>query len=90
MLADCQGALRGYGDAQLSGAELPFLRRGAHLLGTSPSDGVSAIEVGGRRVELVLGCQETGEHLVYIEEARRLIEAEHVDVVDGRLVGRDA
>jgi len=83
VLVDCQGALRGYGDAQLSGAELPFLRREAHLLGTSPSDGVSAIEVGGRRVELVLGCQETGEHLVYIEEARRLIEAEHVDVVMG-------
>src|SRR4029079_8839377 len=41
------------------------------------------IEVGARRVELVLGCQETGEHLVYIEEARRLIEAEHVDVVMG-------
>jgi ABC-type branched-subunit amino acid transport system substrate-binding protein len=44
---------------------------------------VSAIEIGGRRVELVLGCQETGEHLVYIEEARRLLEAEHVDVVMG-------
>ena len=83
VLADCQGALRGYGDAQLSGAELPFLRRGAHLVGTSPSDGVSAIEIGGRRVELVLGCQETGEHAVYIEEARRLLEAEHADVVMG-------
>ncbi len=81
--ADCQGALRGYQDAQLSGAELPFLRRGAHLGGTSPRDGVSAIEIGGRRVELVLGCQEIGEHAVYIEEARRLLEAEHVDVVMG-------
>ena len=61
-------------------------------LGTSPSDGVSAIEVGGRRVELILGCHETGEHLVYIEEARRLIEAEHVDVVMGgsSVVTRDA
>ena len=83
VLADCQGALRGFEEAQLSGAELPFLRRGAHLVGTSPSDGVSAIEIGGRRIELVLGCQETGEHAVYIEEARRLLEAEHVDVVMG-------
>ena len=83
MLADCQGALRGFEDAQLAGAELPFLRRGAHLLGTSPSGGVSAIDVGGRRVELVRGCQETGEHTVYIEEARRLLEDEHVDVVVG-------
>jgi len=83
VLADCQGSLRGYGDAELSGAELPFLERGAHLVGTSPSDGVTAIEIGGRRVELVLGCQETGEHAVYIEEARRLLEAEHADVVMG-------
>ena len=83
VLADCQGSLRGFQDAQLSGAELPFLRRGAHLVGTSPREGVSAIEIGARRVELVLGCQETGEHAVYIEEARRLLEAEHADVVMG-------
>jgi branched-chain amino acid transport system substrate-binding protein len=83
VLADCQGPLRGFEDAQLSGAELPFLRRGARLVGASPSDGVTDIDVGGRRVELVLGCQETGEHAVYIEEARRLLEAEHVDVVLG-------
>ena len=83
VLADCQGALRGFGDGELAGAELPFLRRGARLLGTGPSGGVSAIDVGGRRVELVQGCQETGEHTLYIEEARRLLENEHVDVVVG-------
>lgn len=83
VLTDCQGALRGLGDAELSGAELPFLRRGAELAGTSPSGGVSAVEVGGRRVEFVQGCQETAEHTVYIEEARRLLEKEHVDVVVG-------
>jgi branched-chain amino acid transport system substrate-binding protein len=83
VLADCQGALRGFGDGELAGAELPFLRRGARLLGTGPGGGVSAIDVGGRRVELVQGCQETGEHTLYIEEARRLLENEHVDVVVG-------
>ena len=83
VLADCQGALRGFGDGELAGAELAFLRRGARLLGTGPSGGVSAIDVGGRRVELVQGCQETGEHTLYIEEARRLLENEHVDVVVG-------
>jgi len=91
VLADCQGALRGFEDAQFAGAELPFLRRGADLVGTSPSGGVSSIEVDGRRVELVRGCQETGEHTVYIEEARRLLENEHVDVVVGgsSVVSRD-
>ena len=83
VLADCQGALRGFGDGELAGAELAFLRRGARLLGTGPSGGVSAIDVDGRRVELVQGCQETGEHTLYIEEARRLLENEHVDVVVG-------
>ena len=91
VLTDCQGALRGFGDAQLSGAELPFLRRGAHLLAESPGAGVSAIDVGGRRVELVRGCQETGEHAVFIEEARRLLETQRVDVVVGgsSIVTRD-
>jgi branched-chain amino acid transport system substrate-binding protein len=83
VLADCQGALRGFGDGELAGAELPFLRRGARPLGTGPSGGVSAIDVNGRRIELVQGCQETGEHTLYIEEARRLLENEHVDVVVG-------
>src|SRR5687768_7848569 len=83
VLTDCQGPFRGFEDAQLSGAELPFLRRGAKLVGTAPSDGVTAIEESGRRIELVLGCQETGEHTVYIEEARRLLETERVDAIVG-------
>jgi branched-chain amino acid transport system substrate-binding protein len=83
VLSDCQGPFKGFRDAQLSGAELPFLRRGARLLGTGPSGGVTAIRVNGRRVELVHGCLETGEHTVYIEEARRLLETERVDVLVG-------
>lgn len=83
LLTDCQGPFHGLEDAQLSGAELPFLRRGARLVGTGPSGGVTAIDVGGRRVELVLGCQESGVHTVYIEEARRLLETEQVDAIVG-------
>ena len=83
VLADCQGPFRGVQDAQLSGAELPFLRRGARLAGKAPVDGVTRVEVGGRGVELVQGCVETGEHTVFIEEARRLVEREHVDAVIG-------
>ncbi len=83
VLADCQGPFRGVQDAQLSGAELPFLRRGARLAGKAPVDGVTPVEVGGRDVEVVQGCVETGEHTVFIEEARRLVEREHVDAVVG-------
>jgi branched-chain amino acid transport system substrate-binding protein len=83
VLTDCQGPFRPYEDAQLSGAELPFLRRGATLAGPGPSAGVTGLRIGRRRVELVRGCQESGEHTVFIEEARRLIETEHVDAIVG-------
>jgi branched-chain amino acid transport system substrate-binding protein len=83
VLTDCQGPFHAYEDAQLSGAELPFLRRGATLAGPGPSAGVTGIHIAGRRVELVHGCQESGEHTVFIEEARRLIETEHVDAIVG-------
>ena len=83
VLTDCQGPFRGFEDAQLSGAELPFLRRGARLVGTGPSSGVTAIEDNGRRIELVRGCQESGEHTVYVEETRRLLETEQVDAIVG-------
>jgi branched-chain amino acid transport system substrate-binding protein len=91
LLTDCQGPFHAFEDAQLSGAELPFLRRGARLAGAGPSGGVTSIEVGGRRVELVRGCQESGEHTQFIEEARRLVEAEDVDAVVGgaSVVARD-
>jgi branched-chain amino acid transport system substrate-binding protein len=83
VLTDCQGPFRAFEDAQLSGAELPFINRGARLAGAGPSSGVTSVTVAGREVELVRGCSETGEHTVYIEEARRLVETEHVDAVVG-------
>ena len=83
VLTDCQGPFHAYEDAQLSGAELPFLRRGARLVGPGPSAGVTGLRIAGRRVELVRGCQESGEHTVFIEETRRLIETEHVDAIVG-------
>jgi branched-chain amino acid transport system substrate-binding protein len=91
LLTDCQGPFHAFEDAQLSGAELPFLRRGARFAGAGPSGGVTAIEVAGRRVELVHGCQESGEHTQFIEDARRLVETEDVDAVVGgaSVVARD-
>ena len=83
VLADCQGPFRGFQDGQLSGAELPFLQRGARLAGKALTDGVTPIKVGGHDVELVQGCVESGEHTVFIEEARRLVEREQVDAIVG-------
>ena len=37
----------------MAGAELPFIRRGAKPLGSQPTDGVGAVTIAGKRVELV-------------------------------------
>lgn len=83
MLTDCQGPFKSFEDAQLSGAQLPFLERGASLRGASPLAGVTTATVSGTPVELLSGCAETGEHSVLIEEARRLVEQEGADAIVG-------
>ena len=83
VLTDCQGPFHAFEEAELSGVELPLVERGARLRGPAPTDGVTDATAGGRRVELVRGCAETGEYAVFLEEARRLVEKEHVDAVVG-------
>lgn len=85
VLADCRGALGSLNDVMLAGAELPLLQRGARLRGSNPRDGVEHASVGGRPVELLTGCSEVGEFSVLVEEARRLIEHDHADVIVGGL-----
>lgn len=83
VLYDCMGFFRSDADAQLSGAELPLLQRGAQRSGATPADGVTAASVVGRPVELVPGCVEGGEYTSVVEQARRLVEHDHVDVLVG-------
>jgi branched-chain amino acid transport system substrate-binding protein len=85
VVADCRGLLGSLDDAMLSGAELPFIRRGARLRGVSPSQGIENASVAGRKVDLLTGCSEVGEFAVLVEEARRLIELGHADVIIGGL-----
>jgi branched-chain amino acid transport system substrate-binding protein len=82
VLSDCEGGLNFLYQANLSGAVLPLLDRGARLLGDQPSDGVSEITVGGRRVRLVLGCGGSTSTSA-VAEARRLVEREQIDVLVG-------
>src|SRR5262245_12187430 len=81
VIVDCVGLNRSLRDAELSGAELPLIERGASLRGHLPSDGVTPAEVGGRDVELVQGCTELWEPVALTAEARRLIEREHVEAI---------
>jgi branched-chain amino acid transport system substrate-binding protein len=82
VLSDCEGGLSFLYQLTLSGAELPLLERGAKLLGDQPSDSVSEIEVGGKRVRIVVGCAASSASSG-LAEARRLVEREHVDILVG-------
>jgi branched-chain amino acid transport system substrate-binding protein len=90
VLTDCVGIFRTLGDAQLSGAELPLVERGAELVGAGPAEGLTSVEVAGRRVELVRACTETMEFSTMFEQVRRLAELESVDAIVVGSLGLDA
>jgi ABC-type branched-subunit amino acid transport system substrate-binding protein len=81
VIVDCVGAFHALEDQELSGAQLPLLERGARPAGKNPSDGVQAARAGGRLVEIVRGCSESGEFATITQVARQLVETAHVDVV---------
>jgi branched-chain amino acid transport system substrate-binding protein len=81
VISDCQGLFAPYYEQSLAGAELPFIQRGARLLGTKPSDGVGAISLGSNRVELVPGCERGGSSKTTLAEARRLVEREGASAI---------
>jgi branched-chain amino acid transport system substrate-binding protein len=81
VVVDCVGVNRPLQGAELAGAELPLLRRGARLRGGDALGGITPATIAGRRVELVPGCTELYEFSTLTLEIRRLVEHEHVDVV---------
>ena len=89
VLTDCIGIYRSLEDAQLSGAQLPLIERGAQPRGSRPADGVTRVSVAGTPVELVRACTEWGEFSTMFEQVRRLVERESVDAVIGGSVGVD-
>ena len=83
VIVDCVGVNRPLKAAELSGAQLPLIERGARARGPRPSDGLEPVEIAGRPVELVPGCTEIWEFSALTMEARRLAEVEHVDAIVG-------
>ena len=90
LLTDCVGIYRTLEDAELSGAQLPLIARGAELVGSRPGDGITTARVADRPVEIVRGCTETGEFTTMFEQVRRLVERELVQAVVGGALGIDA
>ena len=89
VLTDCIGFYRSLGDAELSGAQLPLIDRGAQPRSSRPEDGVTSVSVAGTPVEVVRACTEFGEYSTMFEQVRRLVERESVDAVIGGTVGVD-
>src|SRR4051794_34384753 len=89
LLIDCVGNLSGAQESAFAGAELPLIRRGARLAGTRPSQGVEGARVGGHPVRIVVGCSESGVYVTLVDEARRLLEAEHVNALIGPIGSGD-
>jgi branched-chain amino acid transport system substrate-binding protein len=82
VLADCEGIWGFTSGSGYAGAELPLIGRGARPLGPKPANGISEVEVAGKRVRLVFGCgDDTAEKT--LSEARRMVEQVGVDVLIG-------
>src|SRR5262245_769320 len=83
VLSDCFGFFGAYNDIVLAGLELPLLERGARLAGRKPSDGIVGAKIAGRPVEVRVACSGATFFNTLIEQTRRLVEIERVDVVIG-------
>jgi branched-chain amino acid transport system substrate-binding protein len=83
VLADCEGLFEAMREPILASVKLPLLERGGSLGGAGAASAVEGVRIGGRPVELVEGCAEAGIFGKLIDETRRLVESERVDVVVG-------
>jgi branched-chain amino acid transport system substrate-binding protein len=83
VLVHCTPPLDGLTEPLVGAVEAPLIRRGAEPAGQRPTDGLRGAEIAGRPVEIVQGCTELNAYSLLIEEARRLVETERVDVVIG-------
>ena len=87
----CEGDLSEDRNFSLAGAELPFIRRGAHLnVADTPTGGVTSVPVGGRDVELVEACERYGDRSTTISALSSLVERSGVAIVVGPSVADDS
>jgi branched-chain amino acid transport system substrate-binding protein len=83
VLTECGGSLAVYEQSILAAAQLPFIERGARPRGDEPADGLEGASVGGRPVEMLVGCTIWSDLTRLIIEVRRLVENRGADVIIG-------
>lgn len=88
ILSDCEGAFGAFYEADIAGALVPLINRGAKPVNPKkPSDGITGGKLGGKDVEIVgYGCSDDTADKA-IEETRRLMEQEDADILIGPLSG---
>jgi branched-chain amino acid transport system substrate-binding protein len=80
-IASCEGPFATF-ELSFAGVELPLLRRGARLLGSEPSSGITKARVAGKDVELFLECGDDSGKTA-LRKARWLVEGVGVDLLVG-------
>jgi branched-chain amino acid transport system substrate-binding protein len=85
VLSDCEGYASFLYEPTMAAALLPLVERGARPLGDQPSDGVTAVTVAGKRLEVVIGCAASSSSSA-VAEARRLVEREGAEMIVGPML----
>ena len=83
LVTDCTTSFVQFRQPVIAGAELAFLKRGAKLRGAEPSDGVTDVTVGGRRVQLLLPCETYGDFRTLLGTLGQVVENDGAQIVVG-------
>ena len=83
-----EGAFAPFEGQTWGGAMLPLIDRGATPVSGDPTEGVNGAVIAGHPIEIVYGGSDSTPDKA-IEEARRLVEQENVDILVGPLSGSE-
>jgi branched-chain amino acid transport system substrate-binding protein len=83
-----EGAFAPFEGQTWGGAMLPFINRGATAKSGDPTEGVDGATIAGKTIEIVYGGSDSTPDKA-VEEARRLVEQENVDILVGPLSGSE-
>jgi branched-chain amino acid transport system substrate-binding protein len=83
-----EGAFAPFEGQTWGGAMLPLINRGATPKGSDPTEGVNGATIAGKTIEIVYGGSDSTPDKA-VEEARRLVEQEKVDILVGPLSGSE-
>jgi branched-chain amino acid transport system substrate-binding protein len=87
-LSTCEGPFAPFYESTVAGAMLPLIQRGAEAAGKKARDGVRNAVVAGHPIEIAWGCSDATPDKA-VDEARRLVEEDGVDILIGPLSGSE-